>query len=120
MALVQSNTISGTGYADVAEIYDAMLPSAAVAGTTLANPVFAEQVGHLDDGMRIVDAACGPGYDPIALRRGLPGLFPDRRRHFEVAANDASPAMLARARHNALDRKLGEQYVFLNKGVWIS
>jgi SAM-dependent methyltransferase len=72
-------------YGTLAEVYDFLVPEALLSPEGSA-AAFAEVTERLAPGARVLDCACGTG--TLAVGLALQG--------FEVAASDASPAMVAR------------------------
>ncbi len=94
-------SIMSEEYKDVAHIYQAMVPDETLRGQTTANPFMAQALYKLQDGSCVLDAACGCGWDAIAIHNGLPGMG-DKRKKFNVCASDGSVHMVGQARKNFL------------------
>jgi SAM-dependent methyltransferase len=88
------------GYKNIAHIYHAMVPPLTLCGRTTANPFMAQKIATLDSGANILDAACGAGWDAIAIKNGLPAII-NHPEKFNVAASDGSVYMVRQARKNA-------------------
>lgn len=87
-----------SGYKDTAKLYQAMVPELTLNGLITANPFMSLKISELEDGANILDAACGSGWDAIAIKNGLPNLGP--KRNFNVSASDCSEHMLDQAAFN--------------------
>jgi SAM-dependent methyltransferase len=77
-------------YESLARDYDWLLTDDLREGAAVFE-TFGRVIERLGEGARVLDCACGTGWNAIALRRA----------GFETVATDASPAMIGRARENA-------------------
>lgn len=79
--------VGGSAYQELATAYDWLVPEALLTPEGNA-AMFEEQLATLDRGAHALDCACGTGTLAVGLAL----------RGFEVAASDASPAMVERTR----------------------
>lgn len=85
-------------YANVAGIYQAMVPEKTLMAQKTANPYMEERLRQLQAGAHVLDAACGIGWDIIAIANGLP--VDGNHSSYNAYASDGAWPMVDAARAN--------------------
>lgn len=88
-------------YAEIAEVYYALNSPDVIAGECIENPDISSFVASLPNRSYILDAACGLGYDVIAIENGLPKEPEARGKTFFASGADFSQEMIEGSKKNA-------------------
>lgn len=87
-------------YEDVASVYQALIDPESFNARKVSNAVIGAHIAKLPDGAHVLDAACGTGWDAIAICNGLPAVTKEKRQ-YHVCASDIDAAMVGKAQANA-------------------